>query len=160
MRQARTTTSRRGSRGFMLVEVLLVCALLGVVALLAVRLMRRAVQIESMARGVQDESAKIDQFVTRLRGDVWGCESIHVAADGRSVELPQPGGASITWTVDQAGQTRRVATKPDEQAKWNAFRSPPTFVARGPGMLVVGFGGRIDRRIILVSQECLAEAKP
>lgn len=149
---------KRRGRGFTIVELLAVVALLAVYLIISAQLFTRNMRISRQVTQSQQTILKFDALVELLRRDVWNAQSIKVA-DPAHVLLVQAPDRAITWAAESAGTVRRVTEQAGEQRNYAGVPTM-TFVVAGPVLRVQvsegGNGGGQKQEIMLISQVMLA----
>jgi hypothetical protein len=93
--------------------LMVVLVLLGVFALVAVRLTSTALRVHGEAGRVQTEARLSDAALGQLRRDVWGAREVTLAGT-QSVRIDADGGPQVVWGVDAAGTLWRAERGPAE----------------------------------------------
>ena len=116
-------------RGFMLIEILVALALLGVFALLATALFRGSMRATSEAPMRQDQMTRVAGLLDRIRDDAWRAGAMTVSGE-RTLVLDGGSDAEIRWEQPEHGVVTRSAAG-EEPMRWQAVPGGLRFERRG-----------------------------
>lgn len=94
-----------GRRGFFLLEMMIVLALLAVFALIVTQLLMNASRLGWQAEADHDRILRLDAMTRRLRQDVWGAGRVEPADGGIRLTISD---STVMWAVAGNEVTRSV----------------------------------------------------
>ena len=122
---------RERSRGFWLIELLILLGMLGLIALAGGRLFSTAIRLGHDSAQAANSAASFDAMDSVLRHDVWSAREIKTGADAAAVTL-NSGEKKITWTIRNETLTRDDG----EGARSWPISSGSSFAIDGPSIVL------------------------
>jgi type II secretory pathway pseudopilin PulG len=126
------------TRGFTLLEMTIIVALLAVFSLMASRLFMSTVKTATQASETESAMSRFDLILDQLRRDVWNAQSMTVTGDrALTIENQQ---TTITWASPRGAGAlvRTVATASGDKNEYRFKNVAPdvTFSAEGASVIV------------------------
>lgn len=141
-------------RGFVLLEMLVVCGLIAIVGLISMQLFRATLRTWKDSANEQAVQSRFDLAIGQLRRDVWSATSID-APDAGSIAIHYRS-ETIHWRTEQPTGLSRTADTDAYARHWSDL-GQITFESRGP-MLVVHLAPTHEEaggEMVLMSQSML-----
>jgi hypothetical protein len=164
------TPARRRARGFGMIVMMVVIALLAVFAVVATRLIHTTLGLYHEAGRIDAEARWTDAATRQLRADAWSAKDITATTQGtRSLTIDVGGDAgggagAVAWRVDPDGALVRTAPGATgaigDTQRWPEIGARLSFEWDGIALTVRGADKGADRAggIRMVSQVRLAGA--